>query len=103
MTVSQTFILQASKAEIGGKPRYAVNNVSYYNVNTPLKIADHFVNGSGVYVLDWFPTRSVNAEAAFGVSIVTGIHKSWLEIVFQNNLHTMDSWHLDGFGFHLVG
>lgn len=103
VTLSQTFILESSVAQIQNLPRYVVNNVSYYTLTTPLKLADHFVNGSGVYQLDSFPVKSVNTNASYGVSVVTGIHKGWLEIVFKNNLDAMDSWHLDGFGFFVVG
>ena len=83
--------------------RYVVNNVSYYTVNTPLKLADYFINGSNVYELDWFPVQSVNAEAAYGISVVTGTHKGWIELVFVNSLDVIDAWHLDGFGFYVVG
>ncbi|XP_038688872.1 monocopper oxidase-like protein SKU5, partial [Tripterygium wilfordii] len=103
VTLSQNFILQSSTSEIDGIPRYLINNVSYQSGNTPLKLADHFLNGSGVYQLDSFPGRSVSASAAYGVSVVTGNHKGWIELVFKNNLNAMDSWHLDGFGFHVVG
>lgn len=103
ITLSQTFILQGSITEINNLPRYVVNNVSYLTPNTPLKLADQFVNGSGVYQLDAFPVHSVNDAAAYGVSVVSGVHKGWLEIVFKNDLNVMDSWHLDGFGFYVVG
>ncbi|KAJ0102170.1 hypothetical protein Patl1_06006 [Pistacia atlantica] len=103
VTLSQNFLLQGSKGEINGKRRYVVNNVSYLTVDTPLKLADQFVNGSGVYQLDWFPTNSVNTEAEYGVSVSTGIHKGWIELVFINKLDVIDCWHLDGFGFHVVG
>lgn len=102
VTLAQTFVLQNSIGEIEGSARYVVNNVSYYTLNTPLKLADYFRNGSGVYQLGAFPTRSVNEDAAYGISVVPGIHKGWLEIVFKNNLDVMDSWHLDGFGFYVV-
>lgn len=103
ITLSQIFILQGSTAEIDGSPRYVVNNVSYWTVETPLKLADQFVNGSGVYQLNAFPVNSVYPNASYGVSVVSGIHKGWAEIVFKNNLDVADSWHLDGFGFHVVG
>lgn len=69
VTLSQNFVHQSSEAEITDAPRYAVNNVSYFTVDTPLKLADHFLNGSGVYPLDQFPVRSVNANAAYGISV----------------------------------
>lgn len=103
VSLAQTFVLQNSVAEIKSSARYVVNNISYYTLNTPLKLADYFRNGSGIYQLDAYPTRSVNKDAAYGVSVVSGIHKGWLEIVFKNNLDVMDSWHLDGFSFYVVG
>ncbi|RZC70563.1 hypothetical protein C5167_033758 [Papaver somniferum] len=103
VTISQTFVLHGSKAEINSFRGYAVNNVTHVTPDTPLKLADFFVNGSGVYQLDEFPVDSVNEEASFGTSVVTGIHKGWIEIIFKNDLSVMDAWHLDGFGFYVVG
>ncbi|XP_068641853.1 monocopper oxidase-like protein SKS1 [Aristolochia californica] len=104
VTLSQTFLLRSSKQKINGFSVYTVNNVSYTTPATPLKLADHFNNGSGVYQLDSFPVNSVNRVASYGTSVVTGIHKGWVEIVFKNDDRSdMDSWHLDGFGFYVVG
>ncbi|OWM87618.1 hypothetical protein CDL15_Pgr022731 [Punica granatum] len=103
VTISQTFILHGSVAELNGSTRYTVNNVSYITPDTPLKLADQFANGSGVYVLDEFPVASVKFVAQKGVFVSTGIHKGFMEIVFKNDLEVMDSWHLDGFGFFVVG
>ncbi|KVI05032.1 Cupredoxin [Cynara cardunculus var. scolymus] len=88
---------------ISGLYRYAVNNVSYLVPETPLKLADFYVNGSGVYQLGDFPIRSVKETATLGVSVVDATHKGWHEIVFQNDQTSMDSWHLDGYGFYVVG
>ncbi|KAF9594186.1 hypothetical protein IFM89_028843 [Coptis chinensis] len=103
VTISQTFILHGSMAEIEGALRYTVNNVSYLTPITPLKLADHFSNGSGVYQLDAFPVDSTDNAAVNGTSVVTGFHKGWIQLVFKNDLDVMDSWHLDGFGFYVVG
>lgn len=103
VTPNQTFVLHGSTAEIDGAPRYAVNNVSYHTPETPLKLADYLVNGSGVYQLDSYPVRSVNPVAESGIFVATGVHKGWIELVFSNGLDVMDSWHLDGFGFYVVG
>lgn len=103
VTIAQTFVLHASEEKINGFPRCTVNNVSYVTPETPLKLADYFVNGSGVYQLDAFPADSINVVASFGTSVVSGHHKGWIEIVFQNDLDAIDSWHLDGFGFYVVG
>lgn len=103
VTLSQTFILDGSRAEINGAARYSVNNVSYLTPDTPLKVADYFVNGSGVYQLDKYPVDSVAKTFVQGVFVASGDHKGWMEIVFKNDLDVMDAWHLDGFGFFVVG
>ncbi|KAJ8759181.1 hypothetical protein K2173_004188 [Erythroxylum novogranatense] len=103
VTLSQTFILRGSSADINGTPRYTVNNVSNMIPDTPLKLADYYSNGSGVYELDKFSTNSSNPEVVNGVFVATGYHKGWIEIIFQNDLDGIDTWHLDGFGFFVVG
>ncbi|GKU91645.1 hypothetical protein SLEP1_g5488 [Rubroshorea leprosula] len=103
VTLTQTFILHGSSAAINGTARYTVNNVSYVTPNTPLKMADYRANGSGVYQLDQFPTNYSLTQAVDGVFVASGIHKGWIEIVFKNDLQVIDSWHLDGFGFFVVG
>ena len=71
-------------------------------VVTPLKLADNFLNGSGVYVVDAFSTNSTNIEF-MGVFVANGNHKGWIELVFKSDLKVMDAWHPDGFSFYLVG
>ncbi|KAI9124380.1 hypothetical protein K1719_004302 [Acacia pycnantha] len=104
VTISQTFILKASTSDINGTLFYTVNNVSYLSPDTPLKLADHFSNGTGVYDLDEYPTNSSNDKAVRGVFVASGLHKRWLEAVFENELNkTIDTWHLDGYNFFVVG
>ncbi|KAL2324966.1 hypothetical protein Fmac_024024 [Flemingia macrophylla] len=103
VTISETFILQASTATINGSSRYTVNNVSYLTPDTPLKLADYFSNGTGVYELDTYSKNTSNVNAVSGVFVASAIHKGWTEIVLENNLDTIDSWHLDGFSFFVVG
>lgn len=101
VTISQTFILHELTAEIKSVPNYTVNNVSYLTPTSPLKLADTFVKGSGVYKLDQFSTHVTRNDSVRGVFVTTGYHKEWIELVFNNNLEVMDSWHLDGYGFYV--
>ncbi|CAI0410878.1 unnamed protein product [Linum tenue] len=105
VTVSQTFVLSGSNAQNGngGVVYSTVNNVSYMTPDTPLKLADFYSNGSGVYTLDQFSTNSSNGELRQGVFVAAGRHKGWLELVLTNDLGSIDSWHLDGYGFFVVG
>ncbi|GMN52854.1 hypothetical protein TIFTF001_021998 [Ficus carica] len=101
VTLSQTFILSASIAEIGEAPRFTVNNVSYLTPETPLELAEH--SGSRTYDIDKYPTSSKYPNAEQGVFVASGTHKGWIELVFKNEFDVIDSWHLDGFGFYVVG
>ncbi|KAH0711515.1 hypothetical protein KY289_007474 [Solanum tuberosum] len=103
VTLSQTFVLQNSLNYKNGMINYAINNVSYATPKTPLKLADYYLNGAGVYELDKFPANVSLPEVVYGTFVVSGEHKGWLEIVFKNELQVMDSWHLDGFSFFVVG
>lgn len=103
VVANQTFVLRSSTAVINDSIRYTVNSVSFLTPSTPLKLADYFLNGSGVYILDQFSVDSVDENAVLGTFVATGVHKGWAEFVFQNDFDFMDSWHLDGFGFYVVG
>ena len=103
VTLSQTFILRASRANIDGVPLYTVNNISYLTPDTPLKLADFHGNSTGVYELDKYSTNSSNINSTKGTFVTIGYHRGWIELVFKSDLKVMDSWHLDGFGFYVVG
>ncbi|CAM8915686.1 unnamed protein product [Rhodiola kirilowii] len=100
--VSRTLILANTEAKIAGKRRYAVNGISYVNPTTPLKLADWF-NIAGVFDLNTFKDRPSTGPAVFGTSVLgTALH-DFVEIIFQNNEATIQSWHLDGSSFFVVG
>ncbi|XP_073121131.1 L-ascorbate oxidase homolog isoform X1 [Henckelia pumila] len=102
ITISRTFVLANSAPIINGKQRYAVNGVSYINADTPLKLADHF-NIPGVFSLNSIPSSPSSSGAYLSTSVIgTSLHE-FIEVVFQNNENTMQSWHLDGYDFWVVG
>ncbi|KAG5111867.1 hypothetical protein JHK82_035136 [Glycine max] len=103
VTIIETFILNASTTTIDGLSRYSVNNVSFLILDTPLKLADFFSNRTGVYKLDAFSKNTSNANAVRGVFVASALHKGWTEIVLENNLDIIDTWHLDGYSFFVVG
>lgn len=87
---------------IGGKQRYAVNGVSFVVPDTPLKLADNF-NLGGVFTWDSIPTDPNSASNVLGTSALRFNLHDFIEIVFQNSESTMQSWHLDGYDFWVVG
>ncbi|XP_050209249.2 monocopper oxidase-like protein SKU5, partial [Mercurialis annua] len=103
VTISQTFMLQATQSDISGQQFHTINDVSYVTPETPLKLADYKSDSSDVFQLDEYSTNSSNGSPKLGVFVASGTHKGWIEIVLKNSLQVMDSWHLDGFSFYVVG
>ncbi|XP_074305199.1 L-ascorbate oxidase homolog [Silene latifolia] len=100
--ITRTLILANSAGKINGKKRYAVNQVSYVNPDTPLKLADYY-NIPDVFNLNTIkdvPTPGKRLE--YGTSVVGLALHDFVEIVFQNKEKTLQSWHLDGHNFFVV-
>jgi len=94
-------ILNRSPELINGKWRTTLNGISYLPPSTPLKLAQQF-NLLGLYKLD-FPNRLMNRPAKLDTSLINGTYKAFLEIIFQNNGTNVQSYHLDGYAFFVVG
>jgi hypothetical protein len=95
-------VLANSQAKINGTLRYAVNSISYVDPATPLKLADWF-NIPGVFDLNTIKEKPTLGPAILGTSVIGTTLHDFVEIVFQNNETTIQSWHLDGYSFYVVG
>lgn len=99
---TRIIILANSAPVFDGKQRFAVNGISYMNPDTPLKLADYF-NITGVFDLNTILSGPSGRRPQLGTSVIgTSLHE-FVEIVFQNNEDTIQSWHLDGYDFWVVG
>ncbi|KAL2240308.1 L-ascorbate oxidase homolog [Sesamum indicum] len=99
---SRTIVLANSAPIIKRKQRYAVNGVSHINSHTPLKLADYF-NISGVFLLNSIPSAPSGSGAKLTKAVMGASLHEFIEVVFQNNEDTLQSWHLDGYDFWVVG
>ncbi|KAJ4849485.1 hypothetical protein Tsubulata_030301 [Turnera subulata] len=100
---TKKFLLVNSAPLINGKQRYAVNQVSYINPDTPLKLADYY-NIPGVFTMDFIQSEVPSGgPTRVGTSVLPANLHDFIEVVFQNNENTMQSWHLDGYDFWPVG
>ncbi|KAD6795960.1 hypothetical protein R6Q59_012203 [Mikania micrantha] len=102
ITPTRTIVLSNTANQINGKARYAVNGVSYVNPDTPLKLADYF-NISGIYSTNTIQASPNGGDPFLATSVMPASLHDFLEIVFQNNEDTLQSWHLDGYDFWPVG
>lgn len=96
-------MLANSAPYINGKQRYAVNGVSFVPPDTPLKLADYF-KIPGVFSVGTIPTTPTWGNNAYLQTSVMGANfREYVEIVFQNWEDTVQSWHIDGYSFFVVG
>ena len=99
---TRTIILANSDPFINGKQMYAVNGVSYVAPDTPLKLADYF-NIPGVFSVGSMPTNPTGGNAYLQTSVMGANFHDFAEIVFQNRENSVQSWHIDGYSFFVVG
>ncbi|KAK9267200.1 hypothetical protein L1049_009620 [Liquidambar formosana] len=99
---SRTITLANSAPVINGKQRYAVNSVSFVSPVTPLKLADYF-KIPGVFYLGSISSSPTWGGGYLQTSVMNADFRSFVEIVFQNWEDTVQSWHIDGYSFFVVG
>ncbi|BFG42401.1 hypothetical protein CerSpe_286750 [Prunus speciosa] len=102
VNVSRTIKLESSAAQVSGKQRYAVNSVSFIPADTPLKLADYFKIG-GVFKVGSISDNPTGQKMYLDTSVMGADFRAFVEIVFQNHENILQSWHLDGYAFWVVG
>ncbi|KAE9616802.1 putative laccase [Lupinus albus] len=103
INVTRTIRLQNSAPVINGKQRYAVNSVSFIPADTPLKLADHF-NIQGVFSLGSIPDNPTGSGGGYlQTSVMAADFRAYVEVVFENPEDNLQSWHIDGHVFFVVG
>ncbi|GMJ02754.1 SKU5 similar 5 [Hibiscus trionum] len=102
INTTRTIILANSAGQVNGKQRYAVNSVSFVPADTPLKLADYFKIG-GVYRVGSISDKPRGGKIYLDTSVMQADYRAFIEIVFQNNENIVQSWHLDGYNFFVVG
>ncbi|KAF7810748.1 L-ascorbate oxidase-like protein [Senna tora] len=102
INLTKTFILESSAAQVQGKQRYAVNSVSFLPADTPLKLADYF-KIDGVFQVGSIPDTPSGKPMYLDTSVMGADFRAFVEIVFQNHENIVQSWHIDGYSFRVVG
>ncbi|XP_047159908.1 L-ascorbate oxidase homolog isoform X2 [Vigna umbellata] len=102
INTSRTIVLASSAGQVNGKQRYALNSVSYVAPDTPLKLADYF-KISGVFRPGSISDRPTGGGIYLDTSVLQTDFRAFVEIVFQNNENIVQSYHLDGYSFFVVG
>ncbi|KAF8053866.1 hypothetical protein N665_1367s0003 [Sinapis alba] len=100
--ISRTLILESSAGLVHRKQRYGINGVSFVPADTPLKLADYF-KIKGVYKVGSIPDKPGREGMRLETAVMGLHHKDFLEIVFQNREKIVQTYHLDGYNFWVVG
>ncbi|XP_065022869.1 L-ascorbate oxidase homolog isoform X1 [Musa acuminata AAA Group] len=102
VNTTRTIRLASSAPVINGKQRYAVNSVSFIPADTPLKVAD-FYSIPGVFSLGSMPDNPTYGAGYLQTSVMAANFRDCVEIIFENSEDTLQSWHIDGYSFWVVG
>lgn len=86
---------------INGKWRTTLSGISFVNPSTPIRLADQY-KVKGVYKLD-FPTRPLTGAPRMETSVINGTFRGFMEVILQNNDTKVQSYHMSGYAFFVVG
>ncbi|KAJ4822774.1 Serine/threonine protein kinase [Turnera subulata] len=102
INVTDTYVLRSlPPTTIDGKQRATLNGISFLKPDLPFRLADlHKVKGT--YKLD-FPSEPLNRTPKIDRSLINATYKGFIELILQNNDTKMQSFHVDGYSFFVVG
>ncbi|GMI76619.1 SKU5 similar 2 [Hibiscus trionum] len=102
INVTDTYIIQSMPPRrINGKLRATLNGISFVKPDTPIRLADlHHVKGA--YKMD-FPNKPHAGTPKMATSIINATYRGFAEVILQNNDTKVQSFHMDGYAFYIVG
>ncbi|XWS36943.1 hypothetical protein CRYUN_Cryun19dG0001100 [Craigia yunnanensis] len=102
INVTDTYVLRSlPPVRIDGKLCATLNGISFVNPDTPIRLAD-LHNVKGAYKLD-FPNKPLDRTPQMDRSVINATYKGFIEVILQNNDTRMQSFHMDGYAFFVVG
>ncbi|XP_074279134.1 L-ascorbate oxidase homolog [Silene latifolia] len=102
INISRTIRVENSGGKVGCKQRYAVNSLSFTSPDTPLKLADYY-KIPGVFTVGSIPDAPDGTDIHLNTSVMGADYRAFVEIVFENPEKEIQTWHLDGYNFFVVG
>ncbi|KAI3937600.1 hypothetical protein MKW98_000647 [Papaver atlanticum] len=102
INTTRTIRLQSIAAQVNKKQRYALNSVSFVPADTPLKLADHY-KISGVFRLGSISDNPTGGGVYTDTSVMAANFRDFIEIIFENTENVVQSYHIDGYSFFVVG
>ncbi|KAJ9706828.1 hypothetical protein PVL29_002012 [Vitis rotundifolia] len=102
INVTDVYVLKNKPpVTINGKMRTTLSGISFVNPTTPIRLADQF-KVKGAYKLD-FPKTPLTGSPRMETSVINGTYRGFMEVILQNNDTKMQSYHMNGYAFFVVG
>ncbi|KAK3041067.1 hypothetical protein RJ639_026864 [Escallonia herrerae] len=102
INVTEVYVLKNKAPEVvDGKRRTTLSGISFVSPHTPIRLADQY-KVKGVYKVD-FPPRPLTGPPQMATSIINGTYRGFMEVILQNNDTKMQSYHMNGYAFFVVG
>lgn len=102
INVTEVYVLKNKPpVTINGKKRTTLSGISFVNPSTPIRLADQF-KVKGVYKPD-FPSKPLEGLPKMETSVINGTYRGFMEVILQNNDTKMQSYHMSGYAFFVVG
>lgn len=102
INTTRTIRVSSSAGQVNNKQRYALNSVSFIPADTPLKVADYF-KIDGVFHVGSISDAPTGGGIYQDTSVMGADYRSYIEIVFENDEDILQSYHLSGYSFFVVG
>ncbi|XP_051149809.1 L-ascorbate oxidase homolog [Andrographis paniculata] len=102
INTTRTIRLSSSSGQVGNKQRFAINSVSFVPPDTPMKVADFFQIG-GVFRVGSVSDYPTGGGIYLDTSVMGADYRAYIEIVFENTEDIVQSYHLSGYSFFVVG
>lgn len=103
INITRTIKLANSRYQVNGKLRFGINGVSHVDGETPLKLAEYFGESKKVFSYDLVKDEPPKGHAVVvAPSVVNATFRNFVEIIFENQENTIQTWHLDGYSFFAV-
>lgn len=102
INTTKTIRLSSSAGQVNNKQRYAINSVSFVPADTPLKVADYF-KIDGVFRVGSISDAPTGGGIYLDTSVLGTDYRTFIEIVFENTEDIVQSYHLSGYSFFVVG
>ncbi|KAA8539804.1 hypothetical protein F0562_026496 [Nyssa sinensis] len=98
--VNQAMSIRQNVTASGARPN-PQGSYHYGSINVTDVLADQF-QVKGAYKLD-FPNNPLTGPPRMDRSIINGTYKGFIEVILQNNDTVVQSFHMDGYSFFVVG